>query len=529
MDIYLSDESRRKGFADSICFPKTEQELCLILRSQPEVPVTIQGSRTGLTAGAVPRGGLALNLSSMNRFPLIPGAESLSDTSAKSDAGTVAPSGANVHPAAISQSVAVEPGVLLCDLQKSLSHAGLFFPPDPTETTASIGGMISCNSSGARSYQYGATRGYIQAIDLVLSDGDTLRLRRGDCLAKAGRFRIVTDQGRIISGQLPQIQMPKVSKHTAGYYIHPEMDILDLFIGSEGTLGIVTRAELSVLPLPRERWGILCFFSSEASALRFVHLLRGDIAPSSVSGRLHRAELYSSPDLPLEPDAIEFFGTDTIVMLRDAQTRGNLLQELPRGFCGCAVYIEFSSDDRKLLEDHCRRLGQLLSLAGGDPRQTWFAFHGPDMQRLKDFRHAAPVCVNERISEIRTRYPDITKLGTDMSVPDDRLEEVFAMYRSGLADQGFQSSLFGHIGNNHLHCNIIPRNPEEYARGKDLYSHWAREVVRMGGSVSAEHGIGKLKTWLLRTQYNEKTLQSMLDLKRLFDPMMRLNSGNIFG
>lgn len=509
MDTYLSDESRRKGSADSICFPKTEQELCQILRSQPQVPVTIQGSRTGLTAGAVPEGGLVLNLSSMNRILRIPGAESLPDI------GDVTHPGANAHPAAGAQSAAVEPGVLLCHLQESLFHANLFFPPDPTETTASIGGMISCNSSGARSYRHGATRGHIRAIDLVFSDGDTLHLRRGDCLAKAGRFRIVTDQGRIISGQLPQIQMPKVSKHTAGYYIHPEMDILDLFIGSEGTLGIVTRAELAVLPLPKERWGILCFFSAEASALRFVHLLRGGGLPPV-------------PALPLEPDAIEFFGADTIAMLRDAQTRGRLLRDLPEIPCDCAVYTEFSSDDRELLESHCRGLGQLLSLAGGDPQQTWFAFHGPDMQRLKDFRHAAPVCVNERISEIRTRYPDITKLGTDMSVPDGRLEEVFAMYRKGLADQGFQASLFGHIGNNHLHCNIIPTDPEEYARGKNLYARWAQEVVRMGGSVSAEHGIGKLKTWLIRTQYSEKTLQSMLELKRLFDPLMRLNPGNIF-
>ena len=116
-----------------------------------------------------------------------------------------------------------------------------------------------------------------------------------------------------------------------------------------------------------------------------------------------------------------------------------------------------------------------------------------------------------------------------MSVPDDRLDEVFALYRGDLAREGFNTSLFGHIGNNHLHCNIIPRSEEEYLRGKELYTRWAEEVVRMGGSVSAEHGIGKLKTWLLRKLYTEDELAAMFEIKRLFDPQLRLNKGNIFG
>ncbi len=171
----------------------------------------------------------------------------------------------------------------------------------------------------------------------------------------------------------------------------------------------------------------------------------------------------------------------------------------------------------------------MITEAGGDPADSWFAFRGPDMVRLKEFRHAAPVCVNERVSEIRKSHSTITKLGTDMSVPDSRLDEVFAMYRRDLAREGFQTSLFGHIGNNHLHCNIIPRDEEEYLRGKELYTRWAEEVVRMGGSVSAEHGIGKLKVWLLQKLYSEEDLQAMFELKRLFDPQLRLNPGNIFG
>ena len=504
MNLYLSDESRRVGTAQEIFFPDTEEDIRQLLQADKTSAVTTQGGRTGVTAGAVPNGGMVLNLSAMNRVLRLP--------LVADDLVSSAPS---------PQSVLVQPGVLLCHLQELLGREHVFFPPDPTETTASIGGMVNCNSSGARTFRYGATRDHILALRMVLSDGDTLSIRRGECFAKAGQFSLETMGGRTISGSLPDIQMPRVSKSTAGYYIRPDMDMIDLFIGSEGTLGIVTEIECSVLPEPKELWGTIIFLDTEAAAIRFVRLLRGEQVTDPCSGGEHGQ--------PLHPEAIEFFGTDTLDMLRESQAAGDMLTDMTEIPSGCAVYTEFASDSRRLLEPLCRALGEMISQAGGDPDRSWFAFRGPDMKRLKDFRHAAPVCVNERISQIRKTHPTITKLGTDMSVPDTCLEQVFTMYREDLAKEGFQTSLFGHIGNNHLHCNILPRNEDEYERGKELYTRWAGEVVRMGGSVSAEHGIGKLKPWLLRKLYTEKELQSMLELKALFDPEMRLNPGNIFG
>ena len=498
MSIFLADESRRTGTAQEVCFPQTADEIVQLLRENPDTPVTIQGGRTGVTAGAVPEGGITINLSNMSQVV------QLTDRTA-----------------------IVEPGVLLVTLQEMLHRRGLFSPPDPTETTASLGGMVACNSSGACTYRFGATRHHIRSLEMVLADGDTLSIRRGEYTAKAGRFALTTNGGRVIEGTLPQIQMPQVKKHTAGYFIRPDMDMLDLFIGSEGTLGIVTRIEIDVLPEPQNLWGAVVFFRDEDSAIRFVHLLRGDgTAADSESGT---------------PQAIEFFGADTLAMLREDQRAGKALTDMTEIPAGCAVYTEFASEDRcevgnidglgahSNLENLCKQLGRQIEEAGGDPKDSWFAFRGPDMLRLKDFRHAAPVCVNERVSELRQTIPTITKLGTDMSVPDEKLDEVFAMYRNDLAKEGFQTSLFGHIGNNHLHCNIIPRSEEEYRRGKDLYTRWAEEIVRMGGSVSAEHGIGKLKVWLLQKLYTEEELRAMQDLKRLFDPQMRLNPGNIFG
>jgi D-lactate dehydrogenase (cytochrome) len=150
------------------------------------------------------------------------------------------------------------------------------------------------------------------------------------------------------------------------------------------------------------------------------------------------------------------------------------------------------------------------------------------MGALKTFRHAVPESVNMLIGERKKAIPELIKLGTDMSVPDDQLENVMAMYHEGLARAGLEYVIFGHIGNNHVHVNILPRSMEEYEQGKALYLDWAKQVVAMGGSVSAEHGIGKNKTEFLKVMYGEEGIQQMRSMKALFDPHSLLNPGNLF-
>ncbi len=560
---WMEDESKKRGRADRIYFPETEDDVRRILRGT-QGPITMQGGLTGVTAGAVPDGGIVINLSHMTGILKEP------------------------QPQSAFPRITVRPGIRLLSLREHLQRQGLFFAPDPTETTATLGGMVSCNSSGARSFHYGATRDHVRGLRMVLADGDSICLQRGESMADGNAFRLVTGRGRVIEGTLPDLRMPQVRKHTAGYYIRPDMDLLDLFIGSEGTLGVITEICLDLLPLPAHLAGAVVFFAEESEALRFTRLLRetapepaagggstghtagdesagqtaggggtGHTAGDGVAGQAagdgstghtagdgaagqaaggggtgHTAGDGAADtrlsELPLPPLAIEFFGKDTLSMLRAAQSAGAALTDLPRIPEGCAIYTEFASNSRAELQHLFRCLAERIRLAGGDPYRSWAAFRGPDMDRLKEFRHAAPVCVNEKISEIRKTCPGITKLGTDMSVPDSCLEEIFAMYRRDLGRGGFLTSVFGHIGNDHLHCNIIPRSEEEYALGKALYARWAEEVVRMGGSVSAEHGVGKLKIWLLQKLYSEKELRAMTELKRLFDPQMRLDPGNIF-
>ncbi len=128
----------------------------------------------------------------------------------------------------------------------------------------------------------------------------------------------------------------------------------------------------------------------------------------------------------------------------------------------------------------------------------------------------------------KVSYAELTKLGTDMSVPDDYLDRAVAMYNAGLQETRLESVIFGHIANNHLHVNILPNDQAEYDRGKALYLAWAKQVVEWGGSVSGEHGIGKIKAPFLKLMYGEQGVEEMRTLRLLFDPDATLNRGDLF-
>jgi len=289
------------------------------------------------------------------------------------------------------------------------------------------------------------------------------------------------------------------------------MDLLDLFIGSEGTLGIVVEAEIALTPAPPFRWGIMAFLPGEAHALSFVRQARSD-------------------DLAHKPVAIEFFDNRALTLLRDNRGKFAVLSELPElpPHFHTAVYVEYHGDSEDVVMAAMEGLVGELEGCGGDEDATWTAMDEHEMQRLKDFRHAVPETVNSLIDERRKTEPKLTKLGTDMAVPDERLEDVMKMYHGALDQEGLEYVMFGHIGNNHVHVNILPRDLSEYEKGRSTYLEWARGVIHMGGTVSAEHGIGKLKVPLLKEMYGEKGIEEMKAVKRLFDPDRRLNRGNLF-
>jgi len=229
--------------------------------------------------------------------------------------------------------------------------------------------------------------------------------------------------------------------------------------------------------------------------------------------------------------AIEFFDAGALHLLAGQKRINPAFEHVPDLPAGseAAVYVEYAGASADEVEGAVAAMADALAESGGDMDQTWLADSATELERLKNFRHAVPEAVNLQIDQRRKQEPGLTKLGTDLAVPDGALEEVLALYHRGLAAERLEYVMFGHIGNNHLHVNIIPRTLEEYQRGKALYLDWARTVVRMGGTVSAEHGIGKLKTALLREMYGDAGIREMRALKALFDPQGMLNPGDLFG
>ena len=516
---YVRDESRTVGEAETISFPTTEDEVREVLRELHgdgtihadgtpggAVPVTVQGGRTGLAAGAVPHGGHVMNLSRMNAFLGL----------RKGEDGTFY--------------LRVHPGVVLASLRKALANKALptagwdegslaaldelyagpeqFFPTDPTETSACIGGIVACNASGARSYHYGPARPHVSALRVALADGDMLALRRGEVHAQGRTLRLVTEGGRELALDVPTYQMPH-TKNASGYYAADDMDAVDLFVGSDGTLGVITEVELALMSNPPVVWGVSCFFESEAAALDFTVAVRP---------RLSKAA------------AIEYFDAGALDILRSQRANNAAfasLPEVPARYAVC-VYVELDCPDEATALEQLYLVGDALREVGESEDDTWVARTDVDRERQRFFRHAVPESVNMLIDERRRKDPVITKLGSDMSVPDEHLHDVVALYRRTLAESGLESAAWGHIGANHLHVNVLPRNADDFAAGKRLFAGWAEEVTRMGGAVSAEHGVGKIKRGFLMTMYGPAHIAEMARLKRELDPAGQLGRGNLF-
>ena len=506
---YRRDESRSSGEAESISFPTSEQEVRDVLRElhAAGTPVTVQGARTGLAAGAVPHGGHVLNVSRMTRY-----------LGMRQDAdGTFC--------------LAMEPGVVLSELRKHLAaktiaHAGWddaslaaleafeaapeqFFPTDPTEASACMGGIVACNASGARSYKYGPARPHVTALRVALADGDLLVLRRGEVRADGRVLRLVTESGRELVLDLPTYRMP-ATKNASGYYVADDMDAIDLFIGACGTLGVITRIEVALMSAPAVVWGVSCFFTSEEAALDFTEKARPALSRAA---------------------AIEYFDAGALDILRrqrEASTAFSALPKLAEDAAVC-VYVELDCETEDEATAELYRLGEVLEASGGSEDATWVARTEIDRESLIFFRHAVPESVNMLIDERRRTDPTITKLGSDMSVPDERLHDVFALYRRTLAEAGLESAAWGHIGNNHIHVNVLPRDAADHKAGGELFAGWASEVTAMGGAVSAEHGVGKLKAGFLATMYGAEHIAESARLKAELDPKGQLGRGNLFG
>ena len=452
IQTFLTDASFiRDGYADRVVLPESVEDVSEVLAAanRDRVPVTVSGAGTGTVGGRVAFGGIVLATDRLNRIKSIENDRAVA-----------------------------EAGVILGDFQRAVDQKGLLYPPDPTERGAFLGGTVATNASGARTFKYGPTRNYIERLKVVLASGEILDLRRGDKLPKI---------------PLPQYRPPATRKNAAGYFVKPDMDAVDLFIGSEGTLAVICEIETRLIPKPAGLLSGVVFFANESDVLAFV----AEAKSGAVDAR-----------------ALEFFDNESLGFLRTKYP------EVP-GAAVAAIFFEQETTDST--EEAI--LNKWLALLDKHHAFTdsWFATNEQDQARLREFRHQLPVLMNEWFAHYRQR-----KVSTDMAVPDQAFPGLFDLYKGTLATSGLRYTIFGHIGDNHVHVNILPRDENEGTRARELYLQFLKYAASVGGTLSAEHGVGKLKRDYLRLFYNDDQLRQMAAVKKHFDPHGILGRGNIF-
>ncbi len=479
LENYLIDASNLQGgFSEKLFIPETVAEIAEILKeaNEKKIPVTISGARTGTVGGAIPFGGLVISLEKLNRIKEIN-----------------------------EDFAVVESGVILNDLQKAVDAKNLFYPPDPTEWSCQIGGTVATNASGARSFKYGATRKYVQRLEVVLANGDLLNLKRGANFAKDGFIELQAENDNKIKAKVPTYQQPNTRKNTSGYFSAQNLDAIDLFIGSEGTLGVITEIELKLLPKPTGFLSGIVFFKDEKDLLDFVNEAR------ELSFNTRHNSIANTIDATL----LEYFDENSLKFISEK------FPETPENMAGAIFFEQETTDETEdvLFE----QWNEFLEKYNAELEKSWFTTGDQDHAKMREFRHALPVAVNERIVKYKQR-----KVGTDMAVPDDEFASFLRFYKQKLNESNLDYVIFGHIGDNHLHANLLPKNEAEARQAKHLYGRFVAQAVMLGGTVSAEHGIGKLKTHYLDAMYGERFLNEMAEIKRAFDPNAILGRGNMF-
>ena len=440
---YEADASGLHLIPEFVARPESIEEVVDLMQraTADRIAVTCAGAQTSTTGASITDSGILLSLRSL---------DSVSAVDAKA------------------KTMKVGPGALVGDIKRTAAAVGLLFAPDPTsEEESTIGGAIACNASGARTLKYGATRQHVQSLKVVMANGDLREFRRSN-----------------------------LEKNTVGYaFAH---DPIDWFIGSEGTLGVIVEAELSLLPLPTHVVGLAVFFETEEEALKFV-----------VAARESRTAA---------PRCIEYFDQQAIAIARSEASGA----AIPRD-SATMVYLEeeISRDLDSTLENWSALIDSVASqfepiVFDGEAR----------LREARRMRHSIPSTMNERGG----RYQNAggRKVSTDWAVPYAKLAE--AIQTARLIAKTYRITepvIYGHAGNGHPHQNFVARDRDELATIETAVEETLQHVIALGGTVAAEHGIGKIKRRWLPLQMNALQIAMMGAVKRELDPNGLLAPGNI--
>ena len=466
------------------------------------------GAQSSLTGGATPDGGLVLTTARMV---------------------SIQKSG---H-----QHFRVGSGVPIVTLQELLHASGRWYAPSPTYTGAFAGGVVATNAAGAATFKYGTTRQWTDGLTVVLACGHVLDISRGEVHASPLHgFELQCGCGtRVI--RPGTYRMPAVPKCSAGYFAAPDMDLIDLFIGAEGTLGVVTEVVFRVLPEPPSVAWAMVSTKSESAAIALVAATR---QASQTTWRTRDPR-------GLDVSAIEYVDRRCLDILRedgvdrkcditvppDADVMLLIQLELPPGttadvaFQEASVALTEGAPDTPLVR-FCRLLAEYGAL---DDTQMAWPGNRHRVEQFLAFREAAPTGVNRRVGDAKRDVdPRIEKTAADMIVPFDHFGRMLDLYREGYRARGLDFAIWGHISDGNVHPNVISRSYDDVVAGREAILSFGREVAKLGGCPLAEHGVGRssVKQTLLRQLYGDEGLSQMRAIKAALDPRGILSPGVLF-
>ena len=418
---------------DALVFVLSTEEVSDVMKYayRENLPVVVRGSGTGLVgAGVALHGGIMLCTSRMDKILEL-------DTS--------------------NLTVTVEPGVLLMELSDFVEQNGLFYPPDPGEKSATIGGNISTNAGGMRAVKYGVTRDFVRALTVVLPNGEVIELGG------------------------------KVVKNSSGY------DLLDLVIGSEGTLGIITGATLRLLPLPTVSMSLLVPFETMDEALLAV--------PEIIKSKT-------------EPTAIEYMSRETILFAEDF-----LSKKFPDDSHEAYLLLTFDGSDQKSVESSYEKVAELCLEMG-----AYDAYFVDTEERKKSVWSARGAF----LEAIKASTDEMDEC--DVVVPRSRIADFIKFTHHCAKEVGLRIPSFGHAGDGNLHvyiCRDGAPQDEWDLKLKKAFDHMYEKANELGGKVSGEHGIGFAKKEYLKASLTDAEIVLMQGIKKTFDPKKILNPDKV--
>jgi glycolate oxidase len=418
---------------DIVIIPANTEEVAAIARlcNAERVPLVVRGAGTGFTGGAVPTcGGVLLSMERFNRILEIDELNLLA---------------------------VVEPNVINADLQRAVEQVGLFYPPDPASLNlSSIGGNVAECAGGPRAFKYGTTKRYVLALEAVLPTGE-----------------VVTTGSKAV-------------KNVVGY------DLTQLLVGSEGTLAIITKITLRLVPKPQANATMLATFDG----------IRG--AVDAVSELIRRRVV---------PAALELIDSDSLVAIEQ-----NLGGGLVAPGTGAALIVEVDGTERGVEEDLDRVVDACRSVGARE------------ISRAKGEAERDTIWSLRRQTSVALKATGLVKINHDVVVPRGRVPELFDVIADMKRTYRLRVASFGHAGDGNIHVNLLlkPGDADEAARAKQAERFLFTRVVELEGSISGEHGIGFAKAPYLSIELSAEEIALMKRVKAAFDPNGILNPGKIF-